>query len=76
MSRPYSSREVVHALERLGFLRVSQRGSHLKLRRQTSEGTRTVIVKMGAREVPAGTFTSILRQAGIGRQEFQAALES
>jgi predicted RNA binding protein YcfA (HicA-like mRNA interferase family) len=62
----------VRTLERLGFMQVSQRGSHLKLRRQTPEGTRTVIVKMGAREVPAGTFASILRQAAASRDEFEA----
>ncbi|MBI2164801.1 MAG: type II toxin-antitoxin system HicA family toxin [Chloroflexi bacterium] len=72
---PYSSREVVRALERLGFERVSQRGSHLKLRRRTSEGTRTTIVKMGAREVPAGTLASILRQAGLSRHQFEVATE-
>lgn len=66
---------MVRALERLGFQRVSQRGSHLKLRRPGVEGTRTVIVKAGAREVPAGTLASILRQAGLGRGEFEAMVE-
>ncbi|MEK7364039.1 MAG: type II toxin-antitoxin system HicA family toxin, partial [candidate division NC10 bacterium] len=39
----------MRALERMGFQQVSQRGSHLKLRRQTPERGYTVIVKMGAR---------------------------
>ena len=75
MSRRYSSEAIVQALERLDFVQVSQRGSHLKLRRRTPEGTRTVIVKMGAREVPAGTLASIIRQAGLSREEFQAVAE-
>ena len=66
---------MVRALERLGFRRVSQRGSHLKLRRLGVEGTRTVIVKAGAPEVPAGTLASILRQAGLGHGEFEAAAD-
>ena len=66
---------MVRALERLGFEQVSQRGSHLKLRRRTPERTRTAIVKMGAREVPAGTLAAILRQAGLGRREFEVATE-
>ncbi|MBM3925730.1 MAG: type II toxin-antitoxin system HicA family toxin [SAR202 cluster bacterium] len=43
----YSSREIVRALERRGFTRVSQRGSHLKLRKTTSEGVLTAIVPVG-----------------------------
>ncbi|MBI4282596.1 MAG: type II toxin-antitoxin system HicA family toxin [Chloroflexi bacterium] len=58
----------------MGFQQVSQRGSHLKLRRQTPERAHTVIVKMGAREIPAGTLASILRQAGLSRDEFEAAV--
>ena len=71
---PYSSRQVIRALERLGFRQVSQRGSHLKLRLITSNETYTVIVKVGAREVPPGTFSSILKQAGITRREFEEAV--
>ena len=53
---------------------MSQRGSHLKLRLHTPEITRTVIVKMGAKDVPPGTMGSILRQAGLSREEFRAAI--
>ncbi|MBI4311231.1 MAG: type II toxin-antitoxin system HicA family toxin [Chloroflexi bacterium] len=70
----YSSREVVRALERLGFSRVSQRGSHIKLRKRTPQGTRTVIAKAAADEIPTGTFSSILRQAGITREDFEKAV--
>ena len=37
--------------------------------------TRIVIVKVGAREIPAGTLASILRQAGLGRTELDAAVK-
>lgn len=68
MSRQYSSREVLAALRKAGFAEVSQRGSHVKLR---SGDGRTVIVKHPAAQIPAGTFASILRQAGLSRAEFE-----
>jgi predicted RNA binding protein YcfA (HicA-like mRNA interferase family) len=36
--RRVSGQEVVRALERLGFVQVRQRGSHVVLKRQTLEG--------------------------------------
>ena len=41
------------------------------MRLTTSSETYTVIVKVGVREVPPGTFASILKQAGITRREFE-----
>lgn len=63
-----SGRQVIRALERAGFTRVSQRGSHVKLRRQASEGERTVIVPLHD-ELAPGTLASILRQAGMRRED-------
>lgn len=63
---PVSGRETLVALKRAGFSQVSQRGSHVKL--SNNEG-RVVIVPMH-RELAPGTLASILRQAGIGRSEF------
>ncbi len=44
------------------------------MRLKTPEITRAVIVKMGAKDVPPGTMASILRQAGLSREEFRAAV--
>jgi predicted RNA binding protein YcfA (HicA-like mRNA interferase family) len=71
MPKLYSSREVLAALRRGGFVETGQRGSHVKLR--NGQG-RTVIVKHPASTIPAGTFASILRQAGLTRAEFEALL--
>lgn len=60
----------MRALERAGFLPVSQRGSHVKLRH--ADG-RTVIVPMH-REVAVGSLRSILRQAGLTVEQFIALL--
>lgn len=54
------------ALERLGFDRVSQRGSHVKLRHKNG---RVVIVPLH-RELAVGTLRSIIRQSGLGVDDF------
>lgn len=61
-------------LERLGFQRVSQRGSHIKLRLLTADGARTVIVPHPRPQLPAGTFGSILKQAGLSLPAFEDLL--
>jgi len=68
MPERFSSVEVVRTLERLGFRKKSQRGSHAKF--SDGEG-RTVIVPANRKVLPAGTFRSILNQAGISLEEFK-----
>jgi predicted RNA binding protein YcfA (HicA-like mRNA interferase family) len=65
----YSSKEVVTGLERAGFTFVSQRGSHLKYRKIGSP-TRTVIVPADRKEIPRGTFRSIVRRSGLSEAAF------
>ena len=62
-----SGSEAVRALGTIGFARVSQRGSHVKLR--NADG-RTVIVPLH-RELAPGTLRSILRQADLSIDEFR-----
>ena len=64
-----SGADVVVALTKCGLVRVSQRGSHVKMRRQE----RVAIVPMH-RELAQGMLGSILRQAGLSREEFVALL--
>ena len=64
-----SGAEVVRALERLGFSRVRQSGSHVVMRRE-SKGC---VVPMHA-EVKVGTLAGVLRQAEISPDEFIIAL--
>jgi predicted RNA binding protein YcfA (HicA-like mRNA interferase family) len=58
---------VARALERGGFIQVSQRGSHAKLRHPDG---RVAIVPMH-RELAAGTLASILRQARLSAGELE-----
>jgi predicted RNA binding protein YcfA (HicA-like mRNA interferase family) len=69
--KPLPFREVKRKLEVAGFLEVGQTGSHIKFAKTTAEGTRTATVPKH-REVAAGTLRSILRQAGISAENFEA----
>jgi len=64
-----SGADVIKALVVAGFVEVSQRGSHRKLR----NGEATVIEPM-LKELASGTFRSIIRQSGISVEEFLALL--
>lgn len=52
----------------LGFKLVSQKGSHGKFKNETGG---IVILPMNKREIPIGTFKSILRQIGISHEDFK-----
>jgi predicted RNA binding protein YcfA (HicA-like mRNA interferase family) len=67
--RRVSGREAIRALERLGFVQLRQRGSHVVLKRQTPEGEVGCVVPLH-RELAIGTLRGILRQAKITPEEF------
>ncbi len=66
MSKLYSSRRIVSALENKGFTEAGQKGSHRKFRK----GNKVVIVPHPKKEIPMGTFYSIVRQSGLKREDF------
>ena len=65
-----SGAQVVAALTKGGFERVSRRGSHVKLRQ--ADG-RVVIVPLH-RELAIGTLRSVIRQSGLPVEEFLSLL--
>lgn len=67
------AREIVKALGKAGFAVVSRRGSHIKLHGERGGVSRTVIVPNYS-EVPRGVLASILRQAGLARDELMELL--
>ena len=69
--KPLPYREVKRRLEAAGFREVSSVGSHVKFAKQSQSGTRTAIVPRH-REIVAGTLRSIIRQAGLSSEEFDA----
>ena len=64
-----SGAEVQRTLERLGFQRVRQSGSHVVMKRDG----KGCIVPMHA-EVKIGTLAGLLRQAEVSTEEFMLAL--
>lgn len=60
-----SGAKAAKALERLGFTRQRQKGSHLVMRR----GSNVCVVPMH-RELDQGTLRGVLRQAGVAPEEF------
>jgi predicted RNA binding protein YcfA (HicA-like mRNA interferase family) len=52
-----------------GFVFISQKGSHRKYRK-TGNPALTVIVPAGKKEIPFGTFKSILKQSGLQQSDF------
>jgi predicted RNA binding protein YcfA (HicA-like mRNA interferase family) len=64
-----SSREVIRALERLGFEQIRQNGSHVVMKKETEEGEIGCVVPVH-RELKVGTLSSILKQAQVTVEEF------
>jgi predicted RNA binding protein YcfA (HicA-like mRNA interferase family) len=70
MPKLYLGRKIIKTLMKIGFVIVSQKGSHVKLRKEMYGKVFTVIVP-NHKEVAAGTMQSILRQAGITKSELE-----
>ncbi len=64
-----SGAEIQRALERLGFQKLRQSGSHVVMKRE-SKGC---VVPMHS-EVKIGTLAGLLRQAEVSTEEFMRAL--
>ncbi len=67
MSKLYSSKQIVYVIGTLGFIFVSQRGSHGKFKNKDGDIS---IVPMNKKEIPEGTLSSILKQVKITKKEF------
>lgn len=61
-------KDIIKALRKIGFEKVSQKGSHAKYKNSTFP-VRTVIIPMHS-EIAKGTLKSILEQANISLEDF------
>jgi predicted RNA binding protein YcfA (HicA-like mRNA interferase family) len=68
-----TGREIVKALEALGWVVVAQKGSHAQLKHPTRGGRVTVPIHSGETIGP-GLLRSILSQAGVSSEELRARL--
>ena len=64
-----SGTEAIRALERLGFIRIRQSGSHVFMRR----GQDSCVVPLHA-ALKVGTLAGLLRQANVSTEEFVTKL--
>jgi predicted RNA binding protein YcfA (HicA-like mRNA interferase family) len=67
MSKLYSSKDIIGVLLKNGFVQVGQKGSHKKFRKEDH----TVIIPDPRKEIPMGTFYSLLRQSGLKKKDFE-----
>ena len=63
------TRELLAVLSKTGFKIASQKGSHIKLKKTTSDHVFVVIVP-NHDQIRRGTLLSIIRQAGTTKEEF------
>jgi len=70
MPKLYPARVILAALQRAGFIIVSQKGSHIKLYKRQGDKPLTVIVP-NHKEIAIGTFNSILHQAEMTKKELE-----
>ncbi|MGA3291841.1 MAG: type II toxin-antitoxin system HicA family toxin [Candidatus Microgenomates bacterium] len=73
MPKLYSAKELLKAFKRAGFYKVSQKGSHIKLRGIWREKLQTVIVP-NHKQIAFGTLKSILNQASMTIDELKEYL--
>jgi predicted RNA binding protein YcfA (HicA-like mRNA interferase family) len=69
--RVLSAREICRILQEHGFVKSRQSGSHIVMRKQTTDGGRTVIVPNHV-EIRRGTLKSIIEQSGLQHSLFMA----
>ncbi len=70
MPKRYSARELIKILKKLGFSKVSQRGSHIKMKGLIDGQIRTVIIP-NHKQIATGTLSSILRQANLSKLDLE-----
>ncbi|OGY50173.1 MAG: hypothetical protein A3J59_00785 [Candidatus Buchananbacteria bacterium RIFCSPHIGHO2_02_FULL_56_16] len=70
MPKLYSSGQIIKVLQQKGFIYISQRGSYVKFRK-LGNPTVTVIIPAGRKEIPYGTFKSIVRQSNVTEENFK-----
>ena len=60
---PMTSKEMIKHLKKNGFIVISQNGSHVKMRNETTE--RQVIIPYHSKTLKKGMEQAILKQAGL-----------
>jgi predicted RNA binding protein YcfA (HicA-like mRNA interferase family) len=70
MPKLYSSSQIIKVLQSKGFIYISQKGSHVKFKK-SGKTVLTAIIPANKKEIPFGTFKSILRQSHLSEEDFK-----
>ena len=65
---PIRARELIAILEKLGFQKVHQKGSHVRMKH--ADGKRTTIPLHSGEKVGVGLLRKILRDVSLSRSDF------
>ena len=66
--------KIINAMQRLGFLVVRQRGSHIRLQRRLSNGELVKVTVPAHQPVLRSTLSHVLKQARIDLEQFLSVL--
>lgn len=69
MPKPVLFSLILRVFRERGFFFVRQKGSHARFRK-SGNPTKNVTIKMSKKEIPYGTFQSILLQSGLKESDF------
>lgn len=69
--KPIKFRDLERKLKTLGFVRISQKGSHIKFARLTTRGHAHTVTVPNHSEVAAGTLKAILTQIDITEEAWE-----
>ena len=59
-------RELIKKLNKLGFIKHHQEGSHLTMKHPSG---RRAVIAMHTKDIKKGTLNSLLNEAGVSREE-------
>ena len=73
MPKRYSARQIIKALTKMGFVKISQKGSHIKMRGLIEGKLQTAIIP-NHKQIAVGTLRSILKQANVTKKDIESNL--
>lgn len=72
---PITAKDAIYVLKKLGYEQVSQKGSHKQFKKN-NQGAKVTVADHGNDVIMNKTFSSILSQIGIDKDEFYNNLKS
>lgn len=64
----FKPKEITKKFEKLGYVKDRQKGNHLILYNLSLK--KRIVIPIHVRDMPKGTLLSIIKQAGLSKEEF------